>query len=232
MFQSLLNHNTVKDDPKKAVDATLEFVRTVVVGHLLGDHVYNYARVLCHFGTLVLEFTDAWSKGDGECIYCCWWLFLPHFLGCKPCEVFTWGIAVTIPGKVSPVTSAGSPDQILWDKFVNTRGGLGHNIPCDLYNEHVNKLLKHIIRAWPDTHDMAYHLSQPLRLKQQLLGRAVTAPQAEVALARETLHLQSESDVYRGKTQHTYDVIVIAACITVSQGRHNIWCHCYCCMYH
>ena len=24
----------------------------------LGDHVYNYARVLCHFGTLVLEFTD------------------------------------------------------------------------------------------------------------------------------------------------------------------------------
>ena len=79
MFQSLLNHNTVKDDPKKAVDATLEFVRTVVVGHLLGDHVYNYARVLCHFGTLVLQFTDAWSKGDGECIYRCWWLFLPHF---------------------------------------------------------------------------------------------------------------------------------------------------------
>ena len=139
----------MKDDPKKAVDATLEFVCTVVVGHLLacacetmgiskldadvqlpqtikkgsrtqqfeyvnhiatqvvekctlleqaytdddvddlGDHVYNYARVLCHFGTLVLEFTDAWSKGDGECIYRCWRLFLPHFLGCKPCEVFT-----------------------------------------------------------------------------------------------------------------------------------------------
>ena len=30
---------------------------------------------------------------------------------------------------------------------MNTRGGLGHNIPCDLYNEHVNKLLKHIITA-------------------------------------------------------------------------------------
>ena len=35
-FQSLLHRTTVKDDPKKAVDATLDFVRTVVVGHLLG----------------------------------------------------------------------------------------------------------------------------------------------------------------------------------------------------
>ena len=34
-FKSLLNRSTVKDDPKKAVDATLEFVQTVVVGHFL-----------------------------------------------------------------------------------------------------------------------------------------------------------------------------------------------------
>lgn len=30
------------------------------------DHVNNYACVLCHFGPLALEFTDAWSEGDGE----------------------------------------------------------------------------------------------------------------------------------------------------------------------
>lgn len=35
--------------------------------------------------------------------------------------------------------------QIKWNRFVNTHGGLGHNIPCDLYNEHVNKLFKEII---------------------------------------------------------------------------------------
>ena len=35
--------------------------------------------------------------------------------------------------------------HIKWDRFVNTHGGLGHNIPCDLQNEHVNKLLKTII---------------------------------------------------------------------------------------
>ena len=29
---------------------------------------------------------------------------------------------------------------------MNTRGGLGRNIPCDLHNEHVNKLVKVIIK--------------------------------------------------------------------------------------
>ena len=35
--------------------------------------------------------------------------------------------------------------HILWDRFINTKGGMGKNIPCDLYNEHVNKLLKEVI---------------------------------------------------------------------------------------
>ena len=32
----------------------------------------------------------------------------------------------------------------MWDWFVNTHGRAGRNIPCDIYNEHV-QLLKHII---------------------------------------------------------------------------------------
>ena len=31
--------------------------------------------------------------------------------------------------------------QVLWDRFVNTRGGLGRNIQNDLYNEHIVKLV-------------------------------------------------------------------------------------------
>ena len=34
--------------------------------------------------------------------------------------------------------------QITWNWFVNVRGGAGNNIPCDLFNEHINKQLKHI----------------------------------------------------------------------------------------
>ena len=32
----------------------------------INDGVYNYTRVLCHFGSLVMEFLDGWAEGDGE----------------------------------------------------------------------------------------------------------------------------------------------------------------------
>ena len=35
--------------------------------------------------------------------------------------------------------------QVIWNRFVNVKGGAGKNIPCDLFNEHVNKQLKIII---------------------------------------------------------------------------------------
>ncbi len=35
--------------------------------------------------------------------------------------------------------------QLTWDRFVNTHGGNGRNIFCDLHNEHVNYLFKKII---------------------------------------------------------------------------------------
>ena len=131
-FRSLLNRVTVTNDPKKCVDATIDFPTTTVKGHILacaleilgiskldsklqlppgiykasqddqmlflrqlaaqvveqctliegtytseqvketGDGVYNYARVLCHFGTLVMEFRDAWAEGDGDRVFQCW----------------------------------------------------------------------------------------------------------------------------------------------------------------
>ena len=43
------------------------------------DYVNNYARVFCHFGSLALEFTDAWKEGDGERIIRFWGIFLLHF---------------------------------------------------------------------------------------------------------------------------------------------------------
>ena len=33
------------------------------------------------------------------------------------------------------------------DRFVNTRGGAGRNIPCDLYNEHIVRLIKDVISS-------------------------------------------------------------------------------------
>ena len=202
-FRSLLNRVTVTNDPKKCVDATIDFLTTTVKGHILacalkwlgvskldsklqlppgiykaskddqllflcqlaaqvveqctliegtytneqvretGDGVYNYARVLCHFGTLVMEFRDAWAEGDGDRIFQCWQLFMPHFIACGRTKYSLE--ALRLQFQVKAVLSPQLAHQIKWDRFVNTRGGMGKNIPCDLHNEHVNKLLKGII---------------------------------------------------------------------------------------
>ena len=41
--------------------------------------------------------------------------------------------------------------HIKWDRFVNKKGGLGRNIPCDLHDEHVNKLIKEIVQRMGPT---------------------------------------------------------------------------------
>ena len=35
--------------------------------------------------------------------------------------------------------------NLVWSGLINTHGGSDHNIPCDLHNEHINKLFKDAI---------------------------------------------------------------------------------------
>ena len=104
-----------------------------------GDGVYNYARVLCHYAALV---SDAWSEGDGERVIRCWKIFMLHFHADRRTKYALEALRLQFQ------LASLSPDlvhQLTWGRFVNTHGGLGHNIPCDLHNEHVNRLFKEII---------------------------------------------------------------------------------------
>lgn len=85
--------------------------------------MYNYARALCHFGTLVMEFRDAWAEGDGDRIFQCWQLFMPHFIACG-CTKYSLE-ALCLQFQVKAVLSPQLAHQIKWDRFVNTRGGMG-----------------------------------------------------------------------------------------------------------
>ena len=109
-----------------------------------GDTCYNYAHVLCHFGSLVIEFRDAWAEGDGERVLRCWRLFLPHFrvAGHTKYSLAAFNVQLQIKATLSP----NAAHQVVWHRFVNSRGGIGKNISRDLYNEHVNRLVKHIIQ--------------------------------------------------------------------------------------
>ena len=108
------------------------------------DTCYNYARVLCHYGSLVMEFRDAWGEGDGERVLRCWKLFLPHFkaAGRTKYSLAAFNIHLQTNATLSP----NAAHQVTWHRFVNTKGRIGQNIPCDLHNEHINKQVKYFIQ--------------------------------------------------------------------------------------
>ena len=190
----------MKTDPKKAVDANLELLSTVVKGHILAaacnvigianleskvllpqgilkapahvrlgfiydiaekvvkecslidfcsdivetnDHVYNYARVLCHYGALILNFQDACKEGDGERVFRCWRLLLPHFKAAGRTKYSLEALRLQV--QVKSLLSPHLAHQVVWNRFVNTKGGIGNNIQMDLYNEHMVKVIKKIV---------------------------------------------------------------------------------------
>ena len=107
------------------------------------DTAYNYARVLCHYGSLVMEFRDAWAEGDGDRVLSCWKLFMPHF---RTSGSNKYALeALRLQFQTSVVLSPNLAHQVKWNRFVNIKGGIGRNIPCDLFNEHMNRLIKSII---------------------------------------------------------------------------------------
>lgn len=150
------------------------------------DHHDNiYARVFCHFGSLALEFTDAWREGDGERIVRCWGVFLLHFHAAKRTKYALEAFRLKLQLASLPSLLA---HQLKWNRFVNTHGGLGHNIPCDLHNEHVNKLIKEIIS------------NMGANLKEEALTRAAQSVTA-LASIRETF--DKESGVPGSTTTHS-----------------------------
>ena len=138
-----VNQSLLSDVAKKVVK---EF--TVIPESLLGepvpddcDGVQNYARVLCHFASLVLLFVDAWKEGDGERVLRLWKILMLHFRAEKNKYVLeTLRLQFQI-ATLQPHLS----HQLTWGRFINTHGGKGRNLPCDLHNEHINKLFKDII---------------------------------------------------------------------------------------
>lgn len=137
----------VEEIAKKVVDnLTLVESAFVIPGEIedTGDTCYNYARVLCHYGSLVIEFRDAWAEGDGERVLRCWKLFLPHF---KQAGRVKYSLAAfNLQLQTKAMLSPNAAHQVTWHRFVNSKGGIGRNIPCDLYNEHINKQVKYIIQ--------------------------------------------------------------------------------------
>ena len=112
------------------------------------DAVHNYSRQLCHFAALAIEFVDGWRKGDADRVLRCWKVFLLHFHATGRTKY-----ALRLQLQLQTL----SPDlvtQLRYGRFVNTHGGIGRNIPCDLHCEHMVRLFKDTV------HNMGSNFSE------------------------------------------------------------------------
>ena len=72
-----------------------------------------------------------------------WRFFLLHFYASHRTKYAFE--ALRLQFQVQAILSPQLAHHIKWDRFVNKDGGMGKNIPCDLQNEHVNRLIKEVI---------------------------------------------------------------------------------------
>lgn len=96
-------------------------------------------------GPFYLNFRDAIKEGDGERVLISWKYVLPIFICtnrknyAKEALLLIFRYAFSLPSRMA--------QQLLYSRFVNTRGVPGCNIPADLHNEHLNRLCKDTVKA-------------------------------------------------------------------------------------
>lgn len=114
-----------------------------VVHDTAPDGVFDYACAVLNDGLLLMEFRDAIHEGDGDRVLRCWKFLMLYFRVAGHTKYALE--AFTFFAKVNGVTSPRLQQQLLWSRFVNSKGGKGKNIPTDLHMEHLNRMLKDVI---------------------------------------------------------------------------------------
>ena len=103
------------------------------------DGVLCYTREVITYGLLYTEFEDAIKEGDGLRVVRCWRFFLPIFKASNRTKYALEAATLLIKLHVLPQRLT---QQIIWSRFVNMSGKAGHNKPCDLHMEHLNRTAK------------------------------------------------------------------------------------------
>ena len=101
---------------------------------------YDYACEVLSLGLFFFDFKDAVREGAGDRIFKHWKYLLLLF---KASGRSNYSIeALTLLTQYNIVLPPNLAEQLKWSRFVNTSGLPGHNISCDLHNEHLNRLVK------------------------------------------------------------------------------------------
>ena len=104
------------------------------------DHVHEYAKEIMSLGLFYMEYQDAIREGDGDRVFNCWKYMLIMFRATSH-----WNYALeafTLLAQYQWLLPERQAMQLKQSRFINTQGRIGCNIPCDMYMEHLNRMVK------------------------------------------------------------------------------------------
>ena len=109
------------------------------------DKVHTYACHLLSIGCFYLAYKDAIKEGDGGRLLECWRYLLPifHNSGRRNYSNEALNFLCQCYHDLPPQQA----EQMLYSRFVNTKGVKGRNIPLDLHQEHLNRLCKDCVKG-------------------------------------------------------------------------------------
>ena len=133
------------------------------------DEVHSYASNLLSIGCFYLAYKDAIKEGDGKRVLDCWHYLLPIFHNSGR-RNYTYEAFLFLCQYYHdlPMQQA---EQMLYSRFVNTKGVRGRNIPLDLYQEHLNRLCKDCVKGLGSnkTKESIIRCSKALGVLQEML---------------------------------------------------------------
>jgi L1 cell adhesion molecule like protein len=104
------------------------------------DQVRAYAREVLSLGLLLLEFDDSVHEGDGERLIRVWKYLMLIFRAKRKTKYALESLNLLFQANL--FLPPRLRQQLLYSRFVNTRGIPGANILIDLHVEHVNRVIK------------------------------------------------------------------------------------------
>lgn len=103
------------------------------------DGVYEYACTILSMGLLILEFDDGVREGDGDRV-CRVWKYLTLLFSKEGRTKYALE-ALNLQFQLNGLPPR-QAFEVKWSRFVNSKGGMGKNVSCDLHMEHLNRACK------------------------------------------------------------------------------------------
>lgn len=109
------------------------------------DHKQEHTLARLSFSFLILDMLDAIKEGDGERLLRLYKVAMLYYKGYGHSHYAYSTLLMTL--QVNACLTPRLSHSVIWNRFWNSKGGNGNNIPLDLHLEHLNNFLKSFLKG-------------------------------------------------------------------------------------